>query len=108
MTNPKIVPLITAKGGNKSLENKNLIEINGKESVLYSVDAAKQSKWVSHVCVSTEDQRIASTCESYGSHVINRPIHLSQPLTNHGDVIVHAYDEILKVMGKVDIVVVLL
>lgn len=108
MSNPKIVALITAKGGNQSLENKNLIKINGKESVLYSVDAAKQSKWVSHVFVSTEDPRIAKTCESHGSHVISRPLHLSQPLTNHGDVISHAYDEIIKVMGKVDIVVVLL
>lgn len=108
MNSPKVVALITAKGGNQSLENKNLIKINGKESVLYSLDAAKQSKWISHVFVSTEDARIARLCASHGAQVIKRPIHLSQPLTNHGDVITHSYEEIVGIVGKFDILVILL
>lgn len=108
MKSLRVVALITAKGGNQSLENKNLIKIKGKESVLYSLDAAIQSKWVSDVFVSTEDPRIARTCMGHGAKLIKRPTHLAQPLTNHGDVIKHSYEEILSQIGKFDILVVLL
>lgn len=108
MNNPKVIALVTAKGGNQSLENKNLIKIRGKESVLYSLEAARKSIWVSEVYVSTEDSRIAKLCLENGFKVINRPVHLAQPLTNHGDVIRHAYDQIVTELGKFDYLVVLL
>src|SRR5690554_5174668 len=93
------IAIITAKGGNQSLANKNVIPIYGKPSMVWSIDAAKQSKYINEIFVSTECPLITSIAQSNHVRVIQRPEELSQPFTNHGDVIKHAYyaaKEILK------------
>ena len=92
----KNVAIITAKGGNQTLANKNIYKILGKPSVGYSIEAAIKSKLIDEVYVSTECDSIKEVAMQYGVKIINRPINLSQPLSNHGDVIVHAVEKILE------------
>ena len=40
----KIVSLITARGGSKGIPNKNIIDINGKPLIQYSIQASLNSK----------------------------------------------------------------
>jgi CMP-N-acetylneuraminic acid synthetase len=83
------IALLTAKGNNQTIENKNIKIIGGKPSMAWSIQAALQSKYIDLVYVSTECMSIKKVAEDYGARVIDRPADLSQPLSNHGDVILH-------------------
>ena len=88
--------LITAKGSNSTLKNKNLIKICGKPSVAWSISAALKSKSISKVFLTTDCNEIAEVGKNLGCEIIWRGDDLCQPDTNHGDVIVHAIKEIEK------------
>ena len=61
----KIVSLITARGGSKGIPNKNIIDINGKPLIQYSIQASLNSK-VDETWVSTEDKEIKQISKSFG------------------------------------------
>ena len=50
--------IIPARGGSKRLKNKNKLPILGKPLVLYTVEAALQSKYVTDVLVSSDSDEI--------------------------------------------------
>jgi CMP-N-acetylneuraminic acid synthetase len=88
--------LITAKGSNSTLKNKNLICIAGKPSFLHAVDAAKDSGVIKNIFVSSDSKEILNLAEQNGCIPLLRPAALCEPDTNHGDVIVHEYKRIRK------------
>lgn len=73
-----MISLILARGGSKSVPGKNIKEINGKPLLFYPIDAAKKSKLIDKVYVSTDDDKIADIAKFYGAKVIRRPDELSQ------------------------------
>jgi len=64
-----VVAIILARGGSKSLSRKNILELNGKPLIFYSIEAAKQSKYIDRVIVSTDDQEIANIAVKCGAEV---------------------------------------
>ncbi|BET66019.1 hypothetical protein ASA1KI_09370 [Opitutales bacterium ASA1] len=100
--------VVTAKGGNTSVENKNVIPILGVPVVLYPVRAARLSALTDSVFVSTEDALIRALSEKEGAHVIDRPRELSQPTSQHKDVIKHAVEEIGRIDPSIEHFIVLL
>ncbi|MDR2033851.1 MAG: hypothetical protein LBP89_04385 [Helicobacteraceae bacterium] len=85
----KNIALITAKGGNQSIKNKNLVEIEGKSFLGWQLSYANDAKLIDEVFVSTEDELIKNEALKYGAKIIDRPKDLAQPFTNHGDAILH-------------------
>ena len=69
----KIVSLITARGGSKGIPNINIIEINGKPLIWYSINASLHSN-VSETWVSTDSKEIANISESFGAKILNGEI----------------------------------
>jgi YrbI family 3-deoxy-D-manno-octulosonate 8-phosphate phosphatase len=63
----KILALIPARGGSKSIPRKNIKQLAGYPLVAYSIAAAKQSKLVTRTIVSTDDEAIASIARRYGA-----------------------------------------
>ena len=106
----KNVVLLTAKGSNFTLPNKNLIKIGGKPCFIWSIEAAKSAKSVSDIFVSTDSKEIADLAREQDCKVIDRPNHLAMPFTNHGDVILHGLECIkqLGLIGSNDCLTVLL
>jgi CMP-N-acetylneuraminic acid synthetase len=100
------VAIITAKGSNESIKNKNLLPIMGIPAFLYPVKAAQQACNIDEVYVSTEDKEIKRVCLSEGISVIDRPEELSTPTSQHKDVIKHAVSWLP--YEKLDLVTVLL
>jgi CMP-N-acetylneuraminic acid synthetase len=100
--------LITAKGNNQSLPDKNLITIAGKPSLQYVIEAAKGARRISQVYLSTEDPRIRELGTALGCRIIDRPASLAQPDTNHGDVMRHGIDHIKKETGNLGCITALL
>ena len=50
----KIIVIIPARSGSKSLPNKNILPLNGKPLIYYSISYALKSKIVDKVIVSTD------------------------------------------------------
>lgn len=94
------IVLLTAKGNNQTIENKNIKEIGGKPCMAWSILAAQESDYIDKVFVSTEDDKIKEVALEYGAEIIDRPNDLSQPLSNHGDVILHGTKKAAEMVGK--------
>lgn len=73
----KILGIIPARGGSKTVPKKNIRLLLGKPVIAYTILAAKESRYIDRLAVSTEDREIASVSESYGAEVIKRPRELS-------------------------------
>lgn len=65
----KHIAIILARGGSKRLPRKNILELNGKPMLAWTVEAAIESGKYSKVLVSTDDPEIAKIGEMYGAEV---------------------------------------
>jgi CMP-N,N'-diacetyllegionaminic acid synthase len=90
MVNIKI--LIPARGGSKRIPRKNLVDLNGKPLLYYSIRQALNI--TNDVYVSTEDTEIQEFVESMGANVIERPERLAQDNSKSEDVVEHFLEEI--------------
>tara|TARA_B100001057_G_scaffold364698_2_gene367638 strand:- start:2477 stop:3226 length:750 start_codon:yes stop_codon:yes gene_type:complete len=81
--------IIPARGGSKEIKNKNLIKINNKPLVSYSIEAAKNSKYVNKVVVSTDNKKIMSISKKFGAEIVVRPRHLTTDKASIEDAVMH-------------------
>ena len=68
----KIVVLIPARGGSKSIKSKNLYLIDTKPLVAWSIEFAKKDKLVDRVFVSTDSKNISFYAKYYGAEIHKR------------------------------------
>ncbi|MCH8539320.1 MAG: NTP transferase domain-containing protein [Opitutales bacterium] len=104
----KNIAIITAKGGNTSVQNKNIIPILGIPIMLYPLRAAQQARLVDRVYVSTEDKSIAHIAREAGAEILERPAELSTSHSQHKDVIEFAVKQAEKENPELENVTVLL
>lgn len=102
------IVILTAKGGNISIPNKNILPVMGLPVMLYPLRAAKYSLRTDKVYVTTEDERIKQLSRQEGISIIDRPLELSSPTAQHKDVIKHAVEHIIKEHDKAKNFIVLL
>lgn len=87
----KMLGVIPARGGSKSIPRKNLKSVAGKPLIAYALEAALKSKLLDRVIVSTEDQEIARVAKSYGAEVpFIRPEELTRDEVSIIPVVQHA------------------
>lgn len=87
----KILAIIPARGGSKGVPGKNIKLLNGKALLAYTSEIALQSKYLTEVIVSTEDEQIIEVAKSLGIKLpFVRPLALAQDNTPTIDVIIHA------------------
>ena len=67
MSKPKILGVIPARGGSKSVPHKNLAPLNGKPMMVYTIEAAQNSQLMTHFVVSSEDEKIIQVARQYGA-----------------------------------------
>ena len=83
--------IIPARGGSKGLPRKNILPINGKPMICYTIDAARGVTSDDHICVSTDDAEIKQVAEDFGLHVpFLRPAELATDTAGSREVILHA------------------
>lgn len=63
------IAIILARGGSKRIPKKNIIELNGKPLVAWTIEAALNSEKFSHVLLSTDSEEIADIGKSFGAEV---------------------------------------
>ncbi|KOA21128.1 CMP-N,N'-diacetyllegionaminic acid synthase [Clostridium homopropionicum DSM 5847] len=96
----KILAIIPARGGSKGIPHKNIMKINNKPLIAYSIEAAKESKFIDFILVSTDDIEIKNVSLNYGAKVpFLRPEEISNDTAKSIDVVLHAV-EFLKSQGE--------
>lgn len=87
----RILGVITARGGSKSIPRKNIKDLGGKPLIAWTIEAAKASGVFDRVILSTDDAEIAEVGQHYGVEVpFTRPAELAQDTTPHLPVMQHA------------------
>tara|TARA_B100000989_G_C19531018_1_gene469884 strand:- start:1076 stop:1759 length:684 start_codon:yes stop_codon:yes gene_type:complete len=90
----KYLAIIPARSGSKQIKNKNLIKLNNKELIYWTIYAARKSKYINKIIVSTDSNKIAKTAIKYGAEVpFLRSIKISQDKSN-------TIDAVLSVISK--------
>lgn len=109
MRNNKILGLIPARGGSKSIPRKNLYPLCGRPLIEYTFDAAKKSHHLSRIVLTTDDEEIAALGKQSGIEVpFLRPKNLALDDTPTLAAIQHALDYLDKNESYVpDIIVIL-
>lgn len=92
--NTRVVALIPARGGSKSIPYKNIRGLAGKPLISWSILAAQQTPEIDRVCVSTDDDKIADVARQYGAEILRRPAHLATDTALVIDSIKHHIQEL--------------
>lgn len=81
--------VVPARGGSKGLSRKNLFPLNGKPMIQHTIEAALDSRLLSHCLLSTEDAEIRVFCKSFSKldTSYQRPIELASDSANIFDVL---------------------
>ncbi|MCH9711757.1 MAG: acylneuraminate cytidylyltransferase family protein [Proteobacteria bacterium] len=86
-----IVAIIPARSGSKSLVDKNIKVLSGHPLIAYSIAAAKLSKKIDRVIVSTNSKEYVDIARQYGAEVpFIRPDEFSTDTATDKDFLVHA------------------
>lgn len=91
----KIVALIPLRGGSKSIPYKNIKEIASKPLAYWVCNAAKNSKYIDEVYVSTEDIKIKKVVLDLGLGVkiIDRPVEFARDTSSTESVMLHFMEQ---------------
>lgn len=69
MSKESVVAIIPARSGSKGIPHKNIVDIEGFPLIAYSIIAARLSKTINRVVVSTDSSEIANMAIKYGAEV---------------------------------------
>lgn len=69
MVKNNIIAIIPARGGSRRIPKKNIVDLGGKPMISWTIEAALNSKYISKVIVSTDDEEIAAVSKSAGAEV---------------------------------------
>ena len=88
----KILCLVTARSGSKGLKNKNIKILNNRPLLSYPIQAAKKSKFIDDIYISTDSKKYANIANLYGAKVpFIRPKKLSGDKISSYSVIKHFF-----------------
>jgi N-acylneuraminate cytidylyltransferase/CMP-N,N'-diacetyllegionaminic acid synthase len=86
-----VLGIIPARGGSKSVPNKNIAMLASKPLIAYTIQAALDAKNIDRTIVSTDSQKIGDTALTYGAELpFLRPSELAQDDTPGIEPILHA------------------
>jgi len=89
----KILCIIPARGGSKGLPGKNGKSLLGKPLIAYTIEQAKNCRYLDRIIVSTDDKSIAVIAKKFGAEVpFLRPKRLAKDKSSTIDVLLHAMD----------------
>jgi len=66
---PKVLGVTLARGGSKSVPNKNIQKINGYPLIAHTIIEAKKSKYLTRYIVSTDSKKIRNVAEKFNADV---------------------------------------
>ncbi len=73
----RVIAIIPARGGSKSVPGKNIRPLDGKPLLAWSIEVGRQVTEIDRIIVSTDDERISSVARAEGAEVYKRPQYLA-------------------------------
>ena len=96
-----ILATICCRGGSKGVPGKNIKLLPVKPLIAFTIEAAKKSKLIDDIIVSTDDNEIANVAKAYGAKVpFMRPAELATDTASKWPVFIHAVETYEKLTGK--------
>lgn len=86
----KVLVIIPARGGSKSIPRKNVLPLDGKPLIAYTIEQAQAANLVNRVIVSTDNAEIESVSVKYGAEVIPRPDEISGDTDPSESALIHS------------------
>jgi CMP-N-acetylneuraminic acid synthetase len=87
----KIISIIPARSGSKSIPDKNIQSVNGKPLMAYTIQHSLQSKYIQRTIVSTDSEYYSLLAKSFNAEVpFLRPAELASDLSTDLEVFEHA------------------
>ncbi len=101
-----ILGIVGARAGSKSIPNKNIKPILGKPLMAWIIEAAKNSKYINKLILSTDSEKYARLGREYGAETpFIRPAKFADDKASDVDFLTHAVDWLEKNAGyKADII----
>lgn len=87
--NKTFLAIIPARGGSKRLPRKNVLNLNNKPLIVYSIEAGLKSKYIDKVVVTSDCDEILEISKKYSSDIIKRPDYLATDTSTTFDAIKH-------------------
>jgi len=101
--------IIPARGGSKSIKNKNIRKINKKPLIYYTIQNAKNSRYLTDLIISTDSKIIANISKKFNVSVpFLRPKKLSKDKSNIIDTLLYTLKKMEKIHSKIYDYIVLL
>ena len=88
--------IIPARKYSKRIKNKNLVKINNKELIKFTIEAAKKTKKIDKVIVTSDDDRILKIARKLKSEALKRPKKISGDLATTEQAIIHVHSYFYK------------
>jgi CMP-N,N'-diacetyllegionaminic acid synthase len=91
----QVLGLVVGRGGSKGLPRKNVLPLGGKPVVAWSVAAARASRYIDRVVVSSDDREIIAAAVAAGADApFVRPAELATDAVQQQDVMLHALNAV--------------
>jgi len=89
-----IIAIVPARGGSKRLPRKNVLPLGGKPLIQWTLDAAKASKVIDRIVVTTDDDAVLEIADQSQVEAIRRPDELASDTATTVDTVLHALDSL--------------
>ena len=93
------IAIIPARGGSKTIKDKNIKLLKGKPLIEYSIKHAHLSKKIENVIVSSDSQKILDIASKLGAIPIKRPNNLGNDIIHAEPSLIHALLEYINIKG---------
>ena len=89
--NLRVIAIIPARKNSKRIINKNLVKINKKQLVKFTIEAAKKSKKIQKIILTSDDDKILKIARKNKIIPIKRPKKICGDFSTTEEAIKHAY-----------------
>ena len=93
--NKKVIAIIPARSGSKSIKDKNIVKLRGKPLIAWSIEQCLKSKKIDEVYLSTDSRKYAKIAKKFGlKKIIYRPKSISNDKSTDYEFVKHFIDNI--------------
>ncbi len=92
INNKTFLAIIPARGGSKRLPKKNILDLNGKPLIAWTIEASLNCDYINETLVSSDNDEILNISKKYGANILKRPEYLASDTASSFDAIKHAIE----------------
>jgi len=104
---PGVVAVVLARAGSKGVPGKNSALVAGRPCARWTLDAARSSRAVGVVALTTDDDSLKDLARSLGVRVVDRPEALASDRATVDDAARHAVESLERAGVACDVIVIL-